>query len=134
MGLILDTSILIATEKGMLDLSAIFTEAGDETVLISAITASELLHGVERAKPLPVKLRRQQFVEWIVHTLGIAEFGLPEARMHAQLWAHLSAKGFPIGPYDMIIAATALSLGFSLVTQNSKEFRRVPKLKLYKLA
>jgi predicted nucleic acid-binding protein len=134
MGLILDTSVLIAAEKGMLDLGPIFAQVGDGPVLISAITASELLHGVERAKPLPVKRRRQEFVEWIVDTLGIAEFGLPEARLHAQLWAHLSANGSLIGPYDMLIAATALSLGFPLFTQNSKEFRRVPKLKLYKLA
>jgi predicted nucleic acid-binding protein len=133
MGLILDTSILINAEKGVLDLGKIFADAGDEPVLISAITASELLHGVERAKPLSVKVRRQQFVDWIIDTLGTAEFGLAEARVHAHLWSQLAAKGALIGPYDMVIAATALSLDFSLVTENSKEFKRVPKLKLYGL-
>ena len=58
-------------------------------------------------------------------------FGIPEARAHARLWAHLSVEGQPIAPYDLLVAATALSLGFSLATLNKEEFKRVPGLTLF---
>jgi tRNA(fMet)-specific endonuclease VapC len=133
MGVVLDTSVLIAAEKGRLDLPAIFSAVGEEPALIAAITVSELLHGVERATPAEVKERRGRYVEWIIGTLGVASFGVAEAREHARLWAQLSARGQPIGAYDTLVAATALSLGFSLATLNRKEFKRVPGLTLFAL-
>ena len=133
MGVVLDTSVLIAAEKGRLDLSALFSVIGEEPVMIAAITASELLHGVERARTAEIQERRSRYVEWIINNLGVAAFGIPEARAHARLWAQLSVQGQSIGPYDLLVAATALSLGFSLATLNKKEFKRVPGLILFAL-
>ena len=133
MGVVLDTSVLIAAEKGRLDLSALFSVIGEEPVMIAAITASELLHGVERARTAEIQERRSRYVEWIINNLGVAAFGIPEARAHARLWAQLSVQGQSIGPYDLLVAATALSLGFSLATLNKKEFKRVPGLTLFTL-
>ena len=60
MGLILDTSILIADERGKFDMPAFLRQFPTQQPLISAITASELLHGVERAQDASRRTRRQQ--------------------------------------------------------------------------
>ncbi|MBV8901279.1 MAG: PIN domain-containing protein [Verrucomicrobia bacterium] len=127
----LDTSVLIAAEKGQLDLPMLFSAIGEEPAVISAITASELLHGVERARAAGIRARRSRYVEWIINNIGVVAFGIPEARAHARLWAQLSIEGQPIGPYDLVVAATALSLGFSLATLNKQEFNRVSGLDLF---
>lgn len=133
MGVVLDTSVLIAAEKSQLDLPMLFSAMGEEPAVISAVTASELLHGVERARAADVRARRSRYVEWIINNIGVAPFGIPEARAHARLWAQLSAQGGLIGPYDLLVAATALSLRFSLATLNTQEFKRVPGLTLFPL-
>lgn len=103
---------------------------GSQPVAIAAITASELLHGWERAGDPSVKERRGRFVEAILASVPIATFGLDEARYHARVWAELASEGNLIGPHDMMIAATALALDFSLASMNEKEFRRVGGLRL----
>jgi len=130
MGLILDTSILIGAEKGKIDLPRFLESFGDETAAISSITASELLHGWERAADTLTKEKRGRFVEALLTGIPIATFGLPEAREHARLWAHLSAHGTLIGPYNMLVAATALASGFTLATLNKNAFQHVPGLHL----
>jgi tRNA(fMet)-specific endonuclease VapC len=132
-GVVLDTSVLIAAEKGQLDLPMLFSAVGEQPVVIAAITASELLHGVERARAVDIQAYRSRYVEWVINNIGVVAFGIPEARVHARLWAQLSVQGQPIGPYDLLVAATALSLGFSLATLNTEEFNRVPGLTLFNL-
>jgi tRNA(fMet)-specific endonuclease VapC len=132
-GVVLDTSVLIAAEKGQLDLPMLFSAVGEQPVVIAAITASELLHGVERARAVDIQAYRSRYVEWVINNIGVVAFGIPEARVHARLWAQLSVQGQPIGPYDLLVAATALSLGFSLATLNTEEFSRVPGLTLFNL-
>lgn len=128
MGLILDTSVLIAGERHRLDLPAFFTAHPDETFLIAAITATELLHGVARATPPSRKRVRSDFVEDLLTRIETIDFDLPVARRHAELWAALEQSGKMIGPYDLLIAATALQYDHTVVTLNAVEFKRVPKL------
>jgi tRNA(fMet)-specific endonuclease VapC len=130
MGLILDASIFIEAERGTFDLAGFLASAGDEPVAIAAITASELLHGVERATDNAARSRRHDFVESIVADFPVVTFGLAEARAYARIWAALSEKGTPIGPHDLLVAATAVANEASVATLNQKEFRRVPGLTL----
>ena len=130
MGLILDTSILIAAEKQRLDLSRLYTDHGDELFFIAAITAAELLHGVERAQPTARKKERSRFVEAVLAEIEAIDFDVSVARRHAVLWTALEKSGQVIGPYDLLIAATALQYEHSLVTLNAAEFRRVSGLRL----
>ena len=60
--------------------------------------------------------------------MPILPFGLAEARIHARIWAGLTASGTLIGAHDLLIAATALAHGFDLLTDNVREFSRVPGL------
>lgn len=130
MGLILDTCVLIAAERGKLELPALLKSHGTETVYIASITASELLHGVERANTPERRERRAAFVESLLRQIPILDFGLHEARAHARIWAALDQSGKPIGPHDMLIAATAVAGAHSLATLNQAEFARVPALAL----
>ena len=134
MGLILDTSVIIAAERGALDMPALLNSVGDETVAIAAVTASELLYGCHRASTAALRARRFAFVEALLQRLPAIPFGVTEARAHAELWAHLAHGGRTIGPHDLIIGATAVANGHELATLNTREFRRVPGLNLVPLS
>ena len=133
MGVILDTSILIAAERGALRLAALMDELGDVPVGLAAITASELLHGCLRATTPGVRARRFAFVEGLLDMIPVLPFRLAEARQHAHVWAHLARTGSVIGAHDLLIAATALARGHRVATLNRGEFDRVPGLRLVPL-
>lgn len=132
MGLILDTSILVAAERKRFDFkSFILAEAPSENYYISIITVSELLHGVYRASGKR-RVRRNAFVEAIIQKTPILQFDLSIARFHAELSANLETSGFRIGAHDLIIAATCLRFNYKIATLNEKEFERVDGLVLMK--
>lgn len=130
MGLVLDSSVLIAAEKGQFEMEA-FMEAQDpmESIFITSISASELLHGVDRATP-ERKSKKKALVETALKKAPILSFDLACARHHAKLWATLAAAGNIIGAHDMLIAAICLRFGHRLATLNEKEFSRVKNLEL----
>lgn len=134
MALMLDTSVVIAAERGALDMPALLKAVGDEPVAIAAISVSELLHGCHRGVTPARRARRLVMVEAVLQRIPAIPFGLAEARAHAELWAHLAQRGKMIGPHDLIIGATALANGYQLATLNVREFRRVPGLALYPMA
>lgn len=126
----LDSSIPIAHERRRFDLPGLFHAHPDDAFFIAAITASELLHGVERADTKARRAGRSRFVEDILLRLAIIDFDLAIARRHAALWANLEKRGQIIGTHDLLIAATAIESGHSVATLNQKEFSRVPGLAL----
>jgi tRNA(fMet)-specific endonuclease VapC len=134
MGLILDTSVLIAAEKQQFDLRRLFEARADESFFIAAITAAELLHGVERAQPPARKKVRSCYVEAVLSEIEAIDFDLSVARRHAALWAALEKAGKVIGSYDLVIAATALHYGYVVVTLNLAEFKQVAGLQVIDLA
>ena len=130
MGVVLDTSLLIAAERHALRLEPLLDSLGDEPVAITAITASELLHGCHRARDTRIRLRRAAFVEALLESLPVLPFALVDARRHAELWADLVANGATIGPHDLQIGATALARGYAVATLNSRDFERLPGVRL----
>ena len=130
MGIVLDSSVLIAAERKRFDLVGFLSAHSDETIFITVITASELLHGCARANDPEIRDRRSRFVEGLLQDYGALPLTLSEARVHAKLWAELERKGTPIGERDLFIAAIARTHGYSLATINRAEFARVPNLTL----
>ncbi len=128
MGQLIDSSIVIAIERRRLDLEAIASAAPDEPSALAAITAAELLVGVHRADTPARRLQREAFVEAMLQRLPVLPFDLRVARVHARLWAHLATGGQMIGAHDLLIAATALADGYAVLTENLREFQRVPGL------
>lgn len=128
MGLALDTSVLIAAERGRIDLAALLSaESPNVRALLPALAASELLHGLERASPRH-KPARLVFIEMVFANSAVLSFDFECARVHARIWAQLESKGARIGPHDLIIAATALAHGHRIATLNVSEFSRIDDL------
>lgn len=130
MGLIVDTSLLVAAERGVVHFDALLASLGSAPVGMAAITASELLHGCHRAEDAALRARRSAWVDAVLDLIPIVPFGLPEARRHAQLWADLTREGRRIGPHDMLIGATALAHGDAVGTLNQRELSRIAGLRL----
>jgi tRNA(fMet)-specific endonuclease VapC len=128
MATLIDSSVLIAAERGKVDLEGLQRRFADESVAIAAITASELLHGVHRAARTSQRARREAFVEQLLTELPVIPFDLAAARTHATLWASLAARGVTVGAHDLLIAATALSLGFNVATHDQRSFGKIPGL------
>jgi tRNA(fMet)-specific endonuclease VapC len=122
--------MLIAAERRALRFEALLESLGDEPVAISAITASELLHGCHRATNAGVRARRSAFVEALLGAIPVLSFGLGEARLHAEIWAELARRGTVIGPHDLLIAACAMARGYSVASMNQDEFARVSGLQV----
>lgn len=93
---------------------------------VSAITASELHYGVGRTG----SERNARALRRFLDALEVADFDASAAEVAGQVRAWLASRGPPIGPYDSLIAAHAQALGATLVTNNVREFERVPGLKL----
>lgn len=128
MAALIDASVLIAIERGALSPDALASRYGDQDVALSVITASELLHGVERAQGAQ-RPQRQAFVENLLARLPILAFDLIAARAHAALWANLASRGVSAGERDLLIAATAIAHGGWVVTRDRRSFPRIPGLR-----
>jgi predicted nucleic acid-binding protein len=130
--MILDSSILVAFERRHFDLERLLADIGPPA--ISAVTAAELLIGVERADTAERRARREAFVQGVFARMPILPFDLPQARLFAAHFARLAALGELIGDRDLQIAVTALSHDDSLATLNTQEFGRVSGLRLIEVA
>lgn len=128
MGTLIDTSAIIAAERGLLDLAAVRAEEDDD-VAVSAITAAELLHGVERLRGAR-RARAERFVGALLDAIPVVDFDLAIARVHAVLSADLAERGTPVGAHDLIIAATAVALDYGVATRDRKSFPRIEGLRV----
>lgn len=128
MAVLIDTDLLIDVERGV-GAPAVEELLGEEDRAISVITVSELLHGVHRATGAR-RVRRRALVEHLLAGLQAIPISEPVARVHADVWAQLAARGEVIGAHDLWIAATALAHGLAVATQNAAEFERVPGLRV----
>ena len=130
MGIVIDASVLIAAERADLDLERLLADQDDAETSISAITASELLHGVHRAPAGQRRTQREAFVERLLEHLPVLAFDLVAARIHARVWAELAARGVAVGERDLLIAATAMARGFTVATRDERSFPKIPGLSM----
>jgi tRNA(fMet)-specific endonuclease VapC len=128
MGVLIDSSVLINFERNGIDLAAFIKGKEEEDLFLSVVSASELLHGVHRAKDAKTRTMRSAFVEGIISAIPILGIDVATARSHARLWSDLAARGQMIGAHDSWLAATCIAHGLRLATGNLREFNRVPGL------
>jgi predicted nucleic acid-binding protein len=126
MGTLIDTSVFIAAERADLDL----TTVADKTTpaAMAAITASELLVGVHLVVSPAGRARVARTVESWIQTIAVVPFDLEIARAHATLAAQLRTDRITIGAHDLMIAATAVALGYRVATRDLRSFPRIPGL------
>lgn len=128
MGVLIDASSLIEAERGRLDVLPFVEVQGNEEFFISVVTASELLHGVHRAKDPDQGARRSAFVEAVLERFAMLEIDSVIARAHARISAELAASGTVIRPHDLWLAASCIAHGLTIVTSNVREFERISGL------
>ncbi len=92
---------------------------------ISAIVAHELFYGAFKSQRTAQNVALVDALQF-----AVLEFDKEDARQAGQLRAFLASKGRPIGPYDVLIAGQAMARNLILVTHNTGEFGRVPKLRV----
>ena len=128
MSFMLDTNICIYMIKKRPDtvLKHLVAKRPHE-VGISSITLAELQQGVEKSAKVE---KNRLALEMLTSSLLVLPFYSFAAEKYGIIRAHLEKKGQLIGPMDLLIAAHASSMNWTLVTNNLKEFKRVPELNL----
>jgi len=134
MGLILDSSVLIAAERKGSNarqvLSEIAGRAAGEDVALSVVTLIELAHGAARADTAERKTMRQQFLQELTTALPAHPVTVPVALRAGQIDGESTAKGVRIALSDLLIGVTALELGYRVATANVRHFQMVPGLEI----
>jgi tRNA(fMet)-specific endonuclease VapC len=128
MGFLIDSSVIIAAERGKLNLEELLTRHAGQSAAFSAVTASELLHGLHRAQTESQRARREQFIEPVLSRFPVIPFAMETARVHARISAELAATGRTIGERDLMIAATAIQQSLTVLTRDQRSFPHVPGL------
>ena len=96
-------------------------------ICISSVTYAELVHRVEKSKAIE---KNRVALALLLANIEIMNFDSLAAESYGKIRADLEKAGTPIGPLDMMIAGHAKALGYTVVTNNTKEFARVKGLKL----
>jgi tRNA(fMet)-specific endonuclease VapC len=137
MGLILDSSVVIASERRGETverlIERVVTATGDQEAALSAIGLTELIHGLYRAKTPALRLHRQTFLDELLADLTVYPYTKETAMLAGKLDGEQQSKGVVIPFGDLLIGATALSLGFSVLTANLRHFQKIPGLSVVQL-
>ena len=137
MGLILDCSVVIAAERRGDTVEKLIEQVisvtGDQDAALSSVGLTELVHGVYRAQTPAMRLRRQSFIDELLSDLTIYPYTKATALLAGKIDGEQQAQGVTIPFGDLLVGATALELGFPVLTINLRHFRLIPGLKIVQL-
>ena len=129
MGLILDSSVLIAAERkgrnARQALAEIAVRAAGEDVALSVVTGLELAHGAARANTPQRKATRQQFIHELMAAVPVHPVSAPVALRAGQIDGESTARGVTLPLSDLLIGVTALELGYRVATGNVRHFQAI---------
>jgi predicted nucleic acid-binding protein len=132
MGLILDSSVVIAAERRGDTVEQLIEKivkaTGDQEAALSAIGLTELIHGLYRAQTADIRQRRESFLNELLTDLTIYPYTKETALLAGKIDGEQQSRGVVIPFGDLLIGATALSLGFKVLTVNVRDFQRIPGL------
>jgi len=122
--LILDTGVLIASERHRIELTEGVED--DDDIVIATLTVAELRTGIELATDRH-RARRSAFVARVLQALPVEPYDAKTAEAHATLLAHVHRSGITRGAHDLIIAATALTTARTILTTDRRaRFAELP--------
>jgi predicted nucleic acid-binding protein len=131
-GLILDTSAIVTAERRGRSVPQILAQVreawGETEIGLSAVTLAELVHGSQRAKLEAQRQRRNAFVEELMATVTVYPVTAEIARLAGLISGQEAARGVNLPFEDLLIGATALQLGFEVVTEDARHFQMIPNL------
>ena len=132
MGLILDSSVVIAAERRgdtveqLID--TVLKTTGDQEAALSAIGLTELTHGIYRAQTVEIRKRREAFIYEMLAVVAVYPYTKETALLAGKIDGEQQRQGVVIPFADLLIGATALTLGYKVLTTNRRDFERIPTL------
>lgn len=137
MGLILDSSVIIAAERRGEPVAqlieTIVHTTGDQDAALSSVGLAELVHGIYRAPATERRLRRETFMNDLLASLAVHPFTKEMALLAGKINGEQQSRGVVIPFADLLIGATALTLSYSVLTVNVRDFQRVPGLSVVQI-
>lgn len=133
MGIVIDTSALVALERGATTWPSSLDE---EPAALAAVVYAELLVGVQMADSRARAARRRAKIDALLARVPLVEFGAAQAERWADLYGRLSRAGRLIPANDLAVAATAMEMGYGVLVGPDDEahFSQVPGLRVVVLA
>jgi tRNA(fMet)-specific endonuclease VapC len=132
MGLVFDTSVLIAGERHKDSVREILkrvrTAHGEVDCALSVVTIVELTHGIYRAKSDADRERRRAFSEELRRDMAVHPVTVEIAELAGRIEGEQAARGVSIAFEDLLIGATALHLDYAIATLNVRDFHKIPGL------
>ena len=137
MGIILDSSVIVAAERRGRTVREILEQVkavhGESEIGVSVVTIAELTHGAYRCKNQEQQQRRLEFIERLSSDIPLHPVTLDIARLAGRIEGQQEAIGVQFAFEDLLIGVTALHLGYEVATLNLRDFRRIPGLSVIQL-
>jgi predicted nucleic acid-binding protein len=137
MGLILDSSVVIAAERRGDNvaqmLKGIVAATGDQRTVLSSVGLTELVHGIYRARTAQARSRRDSFIRELLNDVEVYPYAKETALLAGKIDGEQQSRGIVIPFGGLLIGATALEVGYSILTVNVRHFRLIPGLTLVQL-
>lgn len=125
---LLDTNVVSDFVRGNVAVQARLRATPPAAIAVSAVTVMEVAYGLEL---VPARARGlRPVLEELFGAVSVLPFDHQDARAAGAVRAALHRRGRPVGPYDLLLAGSALARGLVLVTANTREFSRVAGLLL----
>jgi tRNA(fMet)-specific endonuclease VapC len=137
MGLILDSSVLVAAERQGKNarqiLTAISTKTNETEIGLSVVTLIEFAHGASRADTPERKAKRRQFIRELQTAVPVYSVTAPLGLRAGEIDGENQSRGVRVPLSDLLIGVTALELGYSVATANVRHFQMIPGLSIVRL-
>lgn len=137
MGVVLDSSVLIAAERQGRNvrqlLTSVRTAIGETDIALSVVSLIELMHGVVRADNAARRQNRERFIQEVIIGLPVHAITVSAALRAGQIDGESQANGICLPLADLLIGVTALELGYSVATGNLRHFQQIPGLSVLKV-
>ncbi len=137
MGLILDSSVVIAAERRSDNvtqmLKQIVAPTGDQRTVLSSVGLTELVHGIYRAQTAQARSRRDSFIRELLNDVEVYPYTKETALLAGKIDGEQQSRGVIIPFGDLLIGTTALEVGYSVLTANVRHFRLIPGLTVVQL-
>jgi predicted nucleic acid-binding protein len=114
-------------------LKQIVAATGDQRAVLSSVGLTELVHGIYRAQTAQARSRRDSFIRELLNDLEVYAYTKETALLAGKIDGEQQSRGIIIPFGDLLIGATALEVGYSMLTVNVRHFRLIPGLTVIQL-
>ena len=137
LGLILDSSVIIAAERKRQTVEEFLTSIGrtfgEVEIAMSAVTLAELVHGVARANTPEIRTARRAFIDELKKHVPVHPVTDSTAEVAGRISGEQAAKGITLPSDDLLIGASAIEQGYAVATLNLRHFEKIPGLRVLAL-